>query len=190
MTIRKGEYKECLICKKIFYVKPFRIKIAKFCSTKCQSIFNSGKNNPSKRSDVRKKISLKRKYFKHSKESKIKISLSNLGGNNINKKGYHSVIDHIKPYILERDNFECQICGRQDKLQIHHTNGIKLDNTLSNLIILCISCHRKVNFLSKKINAIMKNKIFENIDAANSILLSHKANYILENIYLVDRGNQ
>lgn len=64
----------------------------------------------------------------------------------------------IRDEIISRDNYKCQICGKQDvyglgggfgmdgELNIHHIipNGL---STLSNLITLCIKCHGIVHWI-------------------------------------------
>lgn len=44
--------------------------------------------------------------------------------------------------------FQCESCGvdlssRKNLLHVHHANGVKTDNTTSNLQALCADCHRK-----------------------------------------------
>ena len=47
----------------------------------------------------------------------------------------------------KRDDFECQNCGGEDQLQVHHIipydsfDSYKEANKLQNLITLCVSCH-------------------------------------------------
>lgn len=56
-----------------------------------------------------------------------------------------------REFVLKRDNYECQICGKKDKLVIHHIDGtnntskMNANNKTENLITLCRSCHRKVH---------------------------------------------
>jgi HNH endonuclease len=51
----------------------------------------------------------------------------------------------LRQQVLERDNFQCQICLKQfDKLDIHHIicrrkGGL---NIMNNLMSLCVKCHR------------------------------------------------
>lgn len=47
----------------------------------------------------------------------------------------------IKKRILIRDNHECQLCHRKDKLHIHHKDKNRYNNKLKNLITYCVYCH-------------------------------------------------
>ena len=47
----------------------------------------------------------------------------------------------VKPYILKKDNFECQKCGSKKRLEIHSKSKKHLN--ASDLITLCIKCHRR-----------------------------------------------
>lgn len=50
--------------------------------------------------------------------------------------------------VIERDK-KCQICGKKcidpDDFQIHHVNGDRSKTVTSNLVLLCLSCHKKVH---------------------------------------------
>ncbi len=50
-----------------------------------------------------------------------------------------------KTKVLERDNYKCQICGK-NTAYVHHKNRNKSDNRLENLQTLCNSCHMKYHF--------------------------------------------
>lgn len=61
--------------------------------------------------------------------------------------------NRIKYQIRERDNYQCQICGRtfiDDKksrhLHTHHINYDKMDLSPENLIAACDSCNSRANF--------------------------------------------
>jgi len=51
--------------------------------------------------------------------------------------------------IKRRDNWRCQICGKSRNaglLAVHHIDESKTNHDPSNLISLCLSCHRKVHW--------------------------------------------
>lgn len=41
---------------------------------------------------------------------------------------------------------ECAVCGGKDRLCRHHKNQNPLDNSKSNIAILCYSCHLKIHY--------------------------------------------
>ncbi len=58
--------------------------------------------------------------------------------------------------IRERDNFKCVNCGKLETDRahdIHHKTPYRLtqDNSETNLITLCVSCHRKLTATERKI---------------------------------------
>lgn len=57
----------------------------------------------------------------------------------------------LKEYIRERDNHVCQECGYTESqlsyiLSVHHIDYDKKNNSKSNLVSLCKSCHSKTTF--------------------------------------------
>jgi 5-methylcytosine-specific restriction endonuclease McrA len=62
---------------------------------------------------------------------------------------YREIFASKLPYrvaVLERDDFKCQICGRNNKLHVHHIDGKgettgNPNNDMDNLITLCTGCH-------------------------------------------------
>jgi len=48
---------------------------------------------------------------------------------------------------LERDSWRCQVCGAGTHLQVHHQEfrSRSGDDSLHNLITLCVDCHRQVH---------------------------------------------
>ena len=45
-----------------------------------------------------------------------------------------------------RDRYRCVLCGKKGKLHCHHIVPIKIshDNSMSNLVSVCESCHKKL----------------------------------------------
>ncbi len=52
--------------------------------------------------------------------------------------------------VLERDSRRCQVCGARKNLQVHHLEfrSRSGDDSLHNLITLCVDCHRQVHDLT------------------------------------------
>lgn len=60
------------------------------------------------------------------------------------QKGEQQGFWNIREYVLYRDNYTCQLCGRKDTvLEVHHIGYWKQDRTdrPSNLMTLCSKCH-------------------------------------------------
>ena len=64
-------------------------------------------------------------------------------------KGKYQVSNHIRHYLLIKYNYSCAKCGWNKinphtgicPLEIEHIDGNYLNNSESNLIILCPNCH-------------------------------------------------
>jgi len=129
-----------------------------FCSKNCQNVFQVGINNP-KYVYVNKKCQICNKDIPHeralkketkccSKECKIQ---SFSGKNHYLWKGGVSFISYPKEFtknlknnIKNRDNFECQCCGKSQKeenLAIHHIDSNKFNCSEENLITTCQKCN-------------------------------------------------
>ncbi|MHB8616307.1 MAG: HNH endonuclease [Candidatus Acidiferrales bacterium] len=55
--------------------------------------------------------------------------------------------DELRKQVLKRDDWRCQNCGSSENLHVHHlqSRGRLGDDTLENLITLCVCCHRDVH---------------------------------------------
>ena len=103
------------------------------------------------------RISKLKSGYKHSEETKKKISLSLKMENHPNWQGGISFepypldwTDDLKESIRKRDDYICQICEtHQDELErrlaCHHIDYNKENLDPENLISLCIKCHIKTN---------------------------------------------
>ena len=64
--------------------------------------------------------------------------------------------------VERRDNFSCVLCGDKSPLEIHHLDGNRENNTLSNLLLLCQGHHQAIHnyniSLSRKGEKLIINK--------------------------------
>ena len=45
--------------------------------------------------------------------------------------------------LLDEKGKKCEICGSEEKIHVHHKDADILNNSLSNLLIVCQKCHFK-----------------------------------------------
>lgn len=125
----------------------------------------SGDLNPTKRPEVRAKISkaltgrigIKGMLGKHHTKETIKKLVPHLskywrGKDNPRWKGgvFYIVYDKefnkkLKEIVKNRDNYTCKVCDTKEKLRIHHIDYNKKNNSKHNLITLCVRCNSKAN---------------------------------------------
>ena len=133
---KTGKWVECAWCGKKIYRKLVHLKRSKhfFCNTDCFKKFKKGKIPPN--------------IEQARKNSPIKK-----GSENINWKGgipkpySKEWTGELKRKVFARDENKCQDCGKIGKkrsdLICHHIDFNKKNCLLSNLILLCRSCHMK-----------------------------------------------
>lgn len=99
---------------------------------------------------TRQKISKALKGRPLSRETCQKMSMARHGEKSILWKGGISRMPYafsfsraLKKTVLQRDSYECQICGAVKMLLIHHIDGNKQNSASENLITWCFSCHSK-----------------------------------------------
>lgn len=114
--------------------------------------------------------------------------------------GYSNDWAKISSALRQDKEFTCQHCtvnlsSNKSLLHVHHKNGVKNDNKLSNLIVLCADCHRKepfhqhmfvkhsdsqlINSLRKEQNLLQNNDwatVFKHADTAVFCVLDHCRN--------------
>ena len=126
--------KTCKLCDKKIYAK-------NLCINHYHSLWR--KNN---RESF---LEAQRKYRKNNLElcrERVRINQRKLN----NKKRFGGL--RIK--VLERDNYQCQMCNKDisgnSMSCIHHKDENKTNNVMSNMISLCRSCHPKIHYCLKK----------------------------------------
>jgi 5-methylcytosine-specific restriction endonuclease McrA len=110
----------------------------------------AGDKNPTKRPEVRKKISetMKKNGTTKGKNNpmygKIKEKSPNWRGG-ISFEPYSlDWTNTLRRAIRERDNYICRLCGQYGQF-VHHINYDKKNCNPNNLITLCKRCHGKTN---------------------------------------------
>ena len=168
----KSKILKCKICGKKYSRKMSFLKKHKsfFCSRKCfgkhKSEIYKKENHPRWNSIERKCKQCGKKFFikgSHAKKSGVFCSnkckgkwqiLGLLGDKNpawaggLSNFPYPLSFSHrLKEAIRDRDNRACRECGKPEKengkrLDVHHIDGNKNNSNQSNLISLCVKCHR------------------------------------------------
>jgi len=124
-----------------------------------------GDNHPTKRPEVRKKMSKNHADFSGKNNPNYGATWM-IGKNNPNwlggkdKRNYSWKFNTIlKLKIRKRDNYECKNCGMteeehfkkyNEKLHIHHIDYIKKNCNENNLITLCLKCNILANYNRKQ----------------------------------------
>lgn len=153
----------CSQCGKPMEVMPYRADTQKYCSAEC---YGRAQNRQVEKKctycgkSVMVKLRHNRKNPERSFCNMICRAKWAVGANNPAWRGgyepyYGENWEHQRRAARKRDKYTCQHCGKTEKengqeLDVHHIiprrkfNGdYKAANKLSNLITLCMSCHRK-----------------------------------------------
>lgn len=163
-TIARG----CAVCGKIFHIAPSRLKHGRgiHCSRECQYVANREKLAKPKiamtcigcgdefkrlESELRNRVGGGKYCTRECRDANWKgdVTPNWQGGSGVYKRGPHW--QSIKRAVLKRDNYECQECGADGDLHVHHKTPFRMfddadeANDESNLISLCPPCHRKAD---------------------------------------------
>ena len=177
----------CAMCGKEFEKTT---AMSKYCSTSCRGRYHRELSKIKKEQE-----SIKNNIYTSDIEDLVHelISTGIEGRNNTISFNYkhHMINETLRHNISHRDNYSCRVCNADTNLEIHHI--VKVihggDNSSSNLITLCKSCHRAIDTLdfehaSKKcVNNFMKNynnKRYTN--KSNEVMLNNCYSLIL-NLY-------
>lgn len=157
----------CIICNKAFKVKQCH-KNAKYCSLQCVGVSQRGKSNKvstkvtkicevclsefitfKAHSERQKCCSKKCSYKRRSIITKGEMNPSWCGG--LSRLPYVYNWNFISKKIRERDGNKCMnnLCTNKDgkgKIEVHHIDHNKENNSSDNLITLCSVCNSKANF--------------------------------------------
>lgn len=152
--MHKGQYRDCETCGKEFFAEKRYIKRghAKFCSLKC----SSSRSRQPKKSNVTCAFCNKDFYLRPSKVSlsksglhfcsrKHKDAAQRIGGiEAIQPNHYGKGINNYRKRALAHYPNQCNRCGYDKFIQalvIHHIDHDRENNDISNLEVLCPTCH-------------------------------------------------
>jgi len=162
---RQGIYKNCMKCKKQFYVKRYLINTKMYCSLTCCNANKKGRpawNRGKKWSPAMKakmsasRLKLIESGYKVTTKPRFGSENSAWKGGVVaeNKKDRVRFLKILQPQILHRDNYTCQICNQYGgRLQVDHIQKWcdypELRFVESNCRTLCMACHYYVTFKRK-----------------------------------------
>lgn len=122
-----------------------------FCNHSCAATYNNKKRGINKCLNCGKEIKSK-KFCSH--ECQLEHNYKTLIDDWKNDKikgccSDGSIRTFVKKYLLEKHNYQCEICGYDKKneftnnpiLQIHHIDGDCFNSKEENLRLLCPNCH-------------------------------------------------
>ena len=88
---------------------------------------------------------MKNKFIKKSTSSGLSFLIrKHTPKYSVNIKGWQA----LREIIIERDNYECRICGKdagEESLHVHHIDWDRTHNEDNNLVTLCQRCHKQVH---------------------------------------------
>lgn len=113
-SLRKGGYKNCLVCREIFWVAPSGLETEKYCSKRCYDKSKVGEENPNWRGGT------SHLPYPYEFDEELKQTVRVIWGN-------------VCAFCSEEPNGE--------NLSTHHIDYNKKNNELSNLLPLCRNCH-------------------------------------------------
>ncbi len=144
----KRTYKivKCAYCLKEIKIKGSRLKERNYCNISHQLKYEY-------ENGIRERKPSEKLYKAHKKKCSGKNNYMWKGGKRKWKLTYYDSYyqtkwQELRLKIYERDNWTCQICGvncqKKNKIQCHHIVPYRIsqDNSESNLITLCVKCHR------------------------------------------------
>lgn len=168
---------ECMTCKKIYKAHTEK---SLYCSPKCQwsGYYHSNKHDIARQVKVRRENKFgwtqRWRIETHIKDNEYKEWL-------LSHKKPSSVLHHDRSYfggnkfyVLKRDGFKCTQCSKTERLRVHHidhTGGTsKANNSMENLVTLCISCHSKAHMEDRLVEMVANHIIrFKNTGLCGKI---------------------
>lgn len=144
----KENNKVCLNCSKGYYTKPSWVSKSKYCSRKCHS---ESMVHPVKKVGRANCLRCSKEFtdrpHKIKKRMFCSISCKNihqkpsLGKLNKDHNQFKNGIGVYRREALKFYGKKCQKCHSGERLEVHHIDENRTNNEMSNLSVLCITCH-------------------------------------------------
>ena len=137
-----GTFPINLIKDKRIESKSIPLNVCMFCMGRIDwNGFQSNRNDKIARQQIVKDFTLKKFYERYPKDLLTVLPQYSAALSPIND--YTQDWNLVRDRIKRERNFKCERCSetRRDRLDVHHKNGQKNDNTKSNLEVLCVTCH-------------------------------------------------
>jgi len=134
--------KDCENCGRKLRLNNTRdIERKKFCSRRCCSLFYLNHR-------------VLGHYIPHSENTKTQMSISAIGKHEGEKNGRFKQGQRIyRKLALNHFGHKCRLCGKEEKVCVHHIDGNRLNNKLNNLMVVCYDCHWAIHH--KKVNPLV-----------------------------------
>ena len=154
-----SEVRHCIYCGKEFFEYPSRKQ--QYCSHKCYMQNIEGENNPCWKGGKPKCTECDKELSHYEGDNKTGLCQSCCkkgerspmwkgGVTEENAKERRKFNRKIREKVLKRDNYTCQICGTNDRLQVDHiqrwSEFEELRFNIDNCRTVCMKCHYKITF--------------------------------------------
>ena len=180
-------FTDCVMCGKEFEKAS---AISKYCSVSCRNKYYRELSKTKKeKEDIKNNI-----YTSDIEEMVYElIDLGVKGRDNTISSNYkyHMINESLRHKISHRDNYSCRVCNTDTNLEIHHI--VKLihggNNSSSNLITLCKSCHRAIDTLNlehattKCLNNFIKNHNNKRYTKKSNDAIINDCHNLISNLY-------
>ena len=81
-----------------------------------------------------------------------------------------TMTEYYRFKAIEEKGYECENCGVQEDIEVHHRDKNHCNNDISNLVVLCTDCHNTVhNGWPEEGSFLQELKFDTGIDVPNSV---------------------
>ena len=158
---KKDKLLICKFCEKEYYTTTYEFKRSKFCSHKCHGLFSKSKRLSFICQWCAKQYFKALCFKKTTKFCSYKCLNTSNGKKQpigINSPFFKNGTGLFRKLAKELLPIKCSLCESKKYLNVHHVDGNRENNNISNLIYLCRSCHNRAHNVIHNIKH-MKEKL-------------------------------